>query len=83
VTLEAMACALPVVAVSATGATNLVRDGDTGMLAEPGDIGSLADAIAAYAASPALRRRHGEAGLAMTPNASAPPALPRSSVRSI
>jgi glycosyltransferase involved in cell wall biosynthesis len=64
VTLEAMACALPVVAVSATGATNLVRDGDTGMLAEPGDIGSLADAIAAYAASPALRRRHGEAGLA-------------------
>jgi glycosyltransferase involved in cell wall biosynthesis len=64
VTLEAMACALPVVAVSATGATNLVRDGETGMLAEPGDIPALADAIAAYAASPGLRRRHGEAGLA-------------------
>lgn len=64
VTLEAMACALPVVAVSATGATSLVRDGETGTLAEPGDVGALADAVAAYAASPDLRRRHGEAGLA-------------------
>jgi glycosyltransferase involved in cell wall biosynthesis len=64
VTLEAMASALPVVAVSATGATSLVRDGETGMLAEPGDIGALADAVAAYANSPSLRRRHGEAGLA-------------------
>lgn len=64
VTLEAMACALPVVAVSATGATSLVRDGETGTLAEPGDVPALADAIAAYAASPSLRRRHGEAGLA-------------------
>jgi glycosyltransferase involved in cell wall biosynthesis len=64
VTLEAMACALPVVAVSATGATSLVRDGETGILAEPGDICALADAIAAYAASASLRRRHGEAGLA-------------------
>jgi glycosyltransferase involved in cell wall biosynthesis len=64
VTLEAMACALPVVAAAATGATNLVRDGETGTLAEPGDICALAAAIAAYAADPDLRRRHGEAGLA-------------------
>lgn len=64
VTLEAMACALPVVAAAATGATNLVRDGETGTLAEPGDIPALAAAIAAYAADPELRRRHGEAGLA-------------------
>jgi phosphatidylinositol alpha 1,6-mannosyltransferase len=64
VTLEAMACALPVVAVSATGATSLVRDGETGLLAEPGDICALADAVSSYAADPALRRRHGEAGLA-------------------
>ena len=63
VTLEAMACALPVVAAAATGATNLVRDGETGTLAEPGDIPALAAAIAAYAADPELRRRHGEAGL--------------------
>lgn len=64
VTLEAMACALPVVAAAATGATNLVRDGETGTLSEPGDIGALADAISAYVADPALRRAHGEAGLA-------------------
>ncbi|MCW3796647.1 glycosyltransferase family 1 protein [Sphingomonas sp. BN140010] len=64
VTLEAMACALPVVAAEATGATNLVRDGETGMLVEPGDIAAFADAIAAYAADPALRAGHGRAGRA-------------------
>lgn len=64
VTLEAMACALPVVAAAATGATNLVRDGETGTLAEPGDIPALAAAVAAYAADPELRARHGAAGLA-------------------
>lgn len=64
VTLEAMACALPVVAAAATGATNLVRDGETGTLSEPGDIPALAAAIAAYAADPRLRARHGAAGLA-------------------
>jgi glycosyltransferase involved in cell wall biosynthesis len=63
VTLEAMACGLPVVAAVATGATSLVRDGVTGMLVEPGDSDGFADAIAAYAASPALRHKHGEAGL--------------------
>ena len=64
VTLEAMACALPVVAAVATGATNLVRDGETGTLVQPLDIDAYADALEAYARDPALRRRHGEAGLA-------------------
>ena len=64
VTLEAMACGLPVIAAAASGTTSLVRDGETGMLVEPGDIDSYADALAAYAADPQLRRRHGEAGLA-------------------
>ena len=63
VTLEAMACALPVVAAEATGATNLVRDGETGVLVEPGDIDAFADALQAYAEQPALRERHGSAGL--------------------
>ncbi len=63
VTLEAMACGLPVVAAYATGATSLVRDGETGLLADP-DADGFADAIAAYAADPELRRRHGLAGLA-------------------
>ncbi len=64
VTLEAMACALPVVAAVATGATSLVRDGETGLLVEPGDAEAYADALEAYARDPALRLAHGEAGLA-------------------
>jgi glycosyltransferase involved in cell wall biosynthesis len=63
VTLEAMACGLPVVAAAATGATNLVRDGETGMLVEPGDVEGFADALETYARKPDLRRQHGEAGL--------------------
>ena len=65
VTLEAMACALPVVAAEATGATNLVRDGVTGTLVDGDDIDEFADALEAYARDPELRRRHGEAGLAV------------------
>ncbi|MGZ2410704.1 phosphatidylinositol alpha 1,6-mannosyltransferase [Sphingomonas sp. F9_3S_D5_B_2] len=65
VTLEAMACALPVVAAVATGATNLVRDGQTGTLVDPSDVESFAVALEAYARDPDLRRRHGEAGLAI------------------
>jgi glycosyltransferase involved in cell wall biosynthesis len=64
VTLEAMACALPVVAAEATGATNLVRDGITGTLVDASDIDGFADALEAYARDPELRHRHGEAGLA-------------------
>ena len=64
VTLEAMACGLPVVAASATGATSLVRNGETGILVEPGDVDAFADALQTYAREPDLRRSHGEAGLA-------------------
>ena len=64
VTLEAMACALPVVAAAATGATNLVRDGETGILVEPGEIKQYADALERYIRDADLRRTHGESGLA-------------------
>ena len=64
VTLEAMACALPVAAAAATGATNLVRDGDTGILVEPGEIEQYADALERYIREPYLRRAHGDSGLA-------------------
>jgi phosphatidylinositol alpha 1,6-mannosyltransferase len=65
VTLEAMACALPVIAAEATGATNLVRQGITGTLVDGTEPDEFADAVAAYARDPELRRRHGEAGLAV------------------
>ena len=64
VTLEAMACGVPVVAAAATGATSLVQDGKTGVLCDPGDTEAYADALEHYARAPKLRERHGEAGLA-------------------
>ncbi len=64
VTLEAMACGLPVVAAVATGATNLVRNGDSGILVDALDTEAYADALQAYALDPRLRARHGKAGLA-------------------
>jgi glycosyltransferase involved in cell wall biosynthesis len=63
VTLEAMACALPVIAAEATGATNLVRSGVTGTLVDGTEPDEFAAALADYARDPDLRRRHGEAGL--------------------
>ena len=64
VTLEAMACALPVIACIATGTTNLVRDGENGILVEPGDTDAMADALQAYQGNADLRASHGAAGLA-------------------
>ena len=40
---------------TATGATNLVRDGENGILVEPGDADGFADALEAYARDPELR----------------------------
>jgi glycosyltransferase involved in cell wall biosynthesis len=65
VTLEAMACRLPVVAAEATGATTLVSNGTTGILVEAGDIDAFAAALETYIRDPEVRRRHGEAGLAV------------------
>ena len=65
VTLEAMACALPVIAAESTGATNLVRPGVTGTLVDGSEPEEFAEALAAYARDPQLRRSHGEAGLAI------------------
>ncbi|WP_120075963.1 glycosyltransferase family 4 protein [Aurantiacibacter odishensis] len=62
VTLEAMACGVPVVAADATGASSLVIEGETGHLVPPRDVSAYADALAAYASDPELRRAHGEAG---------------------
>ena len=62
VTLEAMACGVPVVAARATGSTSLVADGVNGTLVAPGDIAGFADALARYVADADLRAAHGRAG---------------------
>jgi glycosyltransferase involved in cell wall biosynthesis len=62
VTLEAMACAVPVVAAIATGSESLVRDGVTGRLVRPGWIEGFADALALYCTDEGVRRSAGAAG---------------------
>src|SRR5690349_18175584 len=63
VTLEAMACALPVIAAESTGATNLVNPDVTGTLVDGESPEELAEALTAYARDPERRRWLGEAGL--------------------
>ena len=65
VTLEAMACGLPVIAAEASGTTNLVRNAVTGTLVDGTDPEAFAHALEDYALDPDLRRRHGEAALAI------------------
>ena len=59
--LEAMACALPVVATAVGGNTELIQEGDTGRAVPAADPVALAQAIATYFCDPALARRHGRA----------------------
>ena len=54
VALEAMERARPVIAASIGGLEDLVRDGETGLLVPPGESESLAEAMLALAADPAL-----------------------------
>jgi glycosyltransferase involved in cell wall biosynthesis len=58
---EAMAHGRAVVATRVGGLVDLVRDGETGLLVEPGDREGLRAAIDRLLADPALRRRLGEA----------------------
>ena len=62
VTLEAMACGLPVVASAATGSQSLVDDWETGRLVPPGNPHAFAEALTPYCNNADLRKRHGAAG---------------------
>ena len=62
VTLEAMACGLPVVAAGATGSSSLVEDGVTGALVPPTGAKAFAAALAPYCVDAGLRTKHGGAG---------------------
>ena len=57
VLLEAIASALPIVAVRATFVPEIVQDGINGFLAEPGDIHGLASAISTILNNPEQRQK--------------------------
>ncbi len=60
--MEAMAAGLPIVAFRVGGIPEIVEDGVTGVLVDPGDVQGLADAIAQVAADPAWRVAAGASG---------------------
>ena len=62
VLLEALAMGVPVVSSRLAGTPEVVHDGTTGLLVEPGDVQGLADAIAQLGADRERCRQMGDAG---------------------
>lgn len=60
--IEALASGCPVVATRVGGVPDVVRDGEDGILIDPGSPEQLADALARLAGDPSLRERMGVAG---------------------
>jgi glycosyltransferase involved in cell wall biosynthesis len=66
--IEALAAGRPVVATRVGGLPDVVREGESGFLVEPGDVDALADRLAELARDPKLRERMGAAGREGTPS---------------
>lgn len=64
VVLEGMAAGLPIVATRVGGVPELVRDGETGLLVEPGDAAGMAEAALALLDDPGRADAMGKAGRA-------------------
>jgi len=60
--IEAMAAGLPIVSTDVGGVAEVVRDGETGLLARPGDVEGLAHHVLRLGASPEERTHMGRAG---------------------
>jgi glycosyltransferase involved in cell wall biosynthesis len=60
--VEALACGLPAVSTDMSGIPEIVRDGDTGVLARPGDASDLRGALSRVLADPPAARARSEAG---------------------
>lgn len=73
--IEAMARGRPVVATAVGGTPELIRDGVTGYLYPPGDVGALTAAIERIAANPEHRRELGRAASAHAQRTVSLPAL--------
>lgn len=64
VLFEAMALGKPVVATRAVGTADYMRDGENGLLVEPGDAGALANAVERLLRNPDVAKRLAAAALA-------------------
>jgi glycosyltransferase involved in cell wall biosynthesis len=62
VLLEAAAMSLPLVSTKLAGVPEIVFEGETGTMVEPGDVAGLADAVARLWADPEACRRMGHRG---------------------
>jgi glycosyltransferase involved in cell wall biosynthesis len=62
VVVEAMMCGRPVVATRGGGVTEIIRDGETGLLVPPGDASALAAALGCILSQPALAERLAQQG---------------------
>ncbi len=59
---EAMASALPVISTRIGGIPDMLIEGETGLLHEPGDVDGLRSCLQTLVSDPALRKRMGKAG---------------------
>ena len=63
--LEAMAAGVPVIATPVGGIPDFIRDGETGLFAEPGSAEGVARAVSRILSDDALAKRLSDAGLAL------------------
>ena len=77
VVMEAMSTGRPVIASRIGGLVDLVADGETGFLVQPGDSLALQQAIERLLADPDLRRRMGQAALRKVVEFQASTVVPR------
>lgn len=62
VAVEAMAAGIPIVASRTGGLAEIIRDGDNGLLIEPGDSVALGEALARVLLDPVLARKLADSG---------------------
>ena len=70
--LEAMASRMAVVSCRSVGVVDCIRDGENGLLTEPGDVPALAEALRRVLRDRALRRASGGGGARGVPRACIP-----------